>query len=699
MDSILDFVVSGAGVSGVVISKYLKENGITFLTLDKRDGIGGLWNYSDDENITTVTKNTITTSGQRITVFSDFPPHKEWTHFLRADELLQHIHEYAEHYEILGNIELNATILRVEKDEDSLWRVEYKNKNEEQKTVYARNFIVAGGAFSNKLTPLADKYSSSFDGEIYSGQQIKLNNKIKFRGKRVLVTGGGETASDMAMHAACVADKACWAIPDGLQSLSRCRTGGEFGNLKEVVFDEGPSLMRNRLHSQALSDKKWNNEYFVHKMFGANGHGVKEWIVDNYYGNKFPAKNGETIYLTHEGKIKPYRSIANISGNRVFFDNGKSEEIDMIIECTGYRKGYDYLVDESLQMPDYNKLYRGFIRTDDPSLYLLGVVRPMIGSVPAFVEYQSQYIVDLFKQSIQLPSREEMQLRIDKDMGYHMNLFQGCGRFRPDILDGFNYYPYVMSADMGRLPEDHLDGLSEEEKDKVLNTSFNAGLFLWIGDPRKQAEFIRSIEISKQTVQFRRNLVRASKKGLKMVPLFRWLDEKVFKKKNAANLLFLGKGVLHRNYLLNKKFPLLMKFINRVTRKTNIHGPFPLNHPYFTYKEIDFDATTTLDKAAFFSLSAGIFLVVNLVANLGFNLSTYLCALVFLAATYLLKLKSRKYLLLLGGLQAVAYYFLNGNHLTLEMLFAPVAYGTLIHWIVNGRRTIPCMRQEVDAML
>ena len=61
MDSILDFVVSGAGVSGVVVSKYLKENGITFLTLEKRDGIGGLWNYTDDENITTVTKKTITT--------------------------------------------------------------------------------------------------------------------------------------------------------------------------------------------------------------------------------------------------------------------------------------------------------------------------------------------------------------------------------------------------------------------------------------------------------------------------------------------------------------------------------------------------------------------------------------------------------------------------------------------------------------
>ena len=151
-----------------------------------------------------------------------FPAAQGMDAFREGDQLLQHINEYAEHYEILGNIELSATILRVEKDEDGLWRIEYQNKNEEQKTVYARNFVVAGGAFSNKLSPLADKYSSSFDGEIYSGQQIKLNNKIKFRGKRVLVTGGGETASDMAMHAACVADKACWAIPDGLHSLDRC---------------------------------------------------------------------------------------------------------------------------------------------------------------------------------------------------------------------------------------------------------------------------------------------------------------------------------------------------------------------------------------------------------------------------------------------------------------------------------------------
>ena len=128
-------------------------------------------------------------------------------------------------------------------------------------------------------------------------------------------------------------------------------------------------------------------------------------------------------------------------------------------------------------------------------------------------------------------------------------------------------------------------------------------------------------------------------------------------------------------------------------------GPFPLNHPYFTYKDIDFHGTTTFEKAVSFFLFAGIFLVLNLVENSGLHLGTSLCALVFLAVMFLLKLKRRRFLLVLGGLQAVAYYFLNGNHLTLEVLLVPIVYATLIHRIVNSRRTIPCMRQEVEAML
>lgn len=697
MERILDFVVSGAGLSGVIISKYLKENAIDFLTLEKRDGIGGIWYYSDDPNITTATRNTITTSGRRITVFSDFPPHEEWTQFLKWSEMLQHIREYAEHYGILDNVELNATILRVAKTDEDLWRVEYRNRDDELEVVHARHFVVAGGAFSGKLTPLADEYSDRFEGRIYHGQQIKLNNEIRFRGQRVLVTGGGETASDIAMHAACVAEKTCWAIPDGLQSLDRCLAleyRADPGRIEEVVFDTGPSLTRNRTHTQHLSEKPHNNEYFVHSRLGANGHGVKEWLVDNYYGNKFPTKNGETIYLVHEGKITPYRSIEDISGKRVLFDNGKSEEIDLIVECTGYKKSYDYFADEAYQTVDYEKLYRNFVHIDDPSLYILGVVRPTIGSVPAFVEYQSQYVVDLFEGRVRLPSRAEMVCRIEEDRAYHVKLFEGCGRLRPDILDGFNYYPYVMASDMGRLPEDHLSGLSEEQRDVVLHTSFNAGLFLWVGDERKQAKFIESAAVPPMTVRFRRLLTRASVKGVKRDPLFRKLDERVFKKKNAANLLFYGKGLLHRKYLLRKKIPILLRLLG----ERNC-GPFPLNHPYFTYQVIDAYSTNLLEKIAIFGLFAGVFLALSVVGNWGLQPTTFLLSVAFLAGLFLSKLRRRRALVALGVLQALASLFLMQGQVTLEMLLAPVVYGTLIHRVVRTRRSIPVLRKEVEGML
>ncbi|MGB0371269.1 MAG: NAD(P)-binding domain-containing protein [Opitutales bacterium] len=698
MNTPLDFVVSGAGMSGVIISKYLKENGISFMTMEKRDGIGGLWRYTDDENVTTVTKNTITTSGRRVTTFSDFAPHEDWGEFMTWRQLLTHIEEYAEHYGINEHIALNTEIVGVAKQEDGLWKVDYQTEGEPVKTVYSKNFVIAGGAFTQKMTPIADKFGDQFDGEIYHAQQVKMNNKIKFRGKRVLITGGGETASDMASHAACVADKAYWAIPDGLHSIDRCiavDNPEDPAMPQEMVFDEGPSLTRNHKHTQHMSDKEHNNLYYVEKSFGANGHGVKEWVVPNYYGNKFPIKNGEVIYLVHEGMIQPYSRVENIQGKTVTFENGKTEEIDMIIESTGYKKSYKYFEDQSYAMIDYDKLYRNFINIEDQSIWYLGLVRPMIGSVPAFVEYQSQYLVDLYTGKIELPSKEVMMERIAEDAEYHRNVFEGCRRFRRDILDGYTHYPYVMSKDMGRSPEDHLDGLSEEEKEKVMHTSYNSGLFLWVGDEKKRKAFIDSIHISPLTVRLRNALHKNSIIGTKMIPKLHKIDA-FFKKKNAANLLINRSGSLHRRHLIRKKFPLLQKLIDKQSRGNC--GPFPRTHPYFTYKGVDFATTPTSDKLAIAALLLGLFFGANLVGNLGFNLPSFLAAPIFIAGLFALKPKKRKVLLGIGLVHAAACYFLNGFGLSLELLFVPAIYAVVIAKIMNLRKSIPVMREEVAAM-
>ena len=596
------FVVSGCGYAGVIVSKYLKENDIDFLAIEQRDGIGGLWRYSDDEDVTTCTQYTITTSGKHITSFSDFQPSKQYKSFLKWSDVLESIEEYADHFKIMDNVLLNTQIQHVKRvdgdagDRETAvnWEVSFCTHGNKSETVTCEKFIVGGGAFAVRRTPLLDKFGKSFDGEFLHSQQIKLNNNYKFRGKRILVVGGGETASDMIMHAACVSDKAIWCIPSGLHSIDRNTTLNIDGEVTELVWEELYSLKGSYTYTQHESDRPENNQHTIHSCLGANGHGVKEWICDNYYYNKFPIKDGEPLYLLHQGKITPYRTVTNIDGNVVTFDNGKKESVDMIIECEGYKKTFSYFQDNAYQEPDYEALYRNIIHVDNPNLLYLGMVRPLIGSVPCYLEVQSQYIVDVHKKRVVLPAKMTMIERIQEDQKWHKNLFQGCSRFRPDIVDTFTQYPHTLSKDMNRYPESHYSEISAQDKVKIETAPYNPGLFLWVGDSNKHDEFVKRHCFVNETVR----LGRIFRKTMSVIgrvpePMLQWCDRNVFGQKNATHLLVYGQGMLRRMYRMRQFLPCTTTAMFPIMRK--YLGPFPLNHSYYEYKQISLSETTALD--------------------------------------------------------------------------------------------------------
>ena len=52
-----DVIIIGGGVSGIITSKYLAENGLGHhVVLESRHSFGGVWLYSDDGQTTTVVK-------------------------------------------------------------------------------------------------------------------------------------------------------------------------------------------------------------------------------------------------------------------------------------------------------------------------------------------------------------------------------------------------------------------------------------------------------------------------------------------------------------------------------------------------------------------------------------------------------------------------------------------------------------------
>lgn len=64
--------VIGAGPTGLLATKNMKEQGFDVTTFERRAYVGGLWKHSD-EDIITVNPNTVFNSSRFRCAFTDFP--------------------------------------------------------------------------------------------------------------------------------------------------------------------------------------------------------------------------------------------------------------------------------------------------------------------------------------------------------------------------------------------------------------------------------------------------------------------------------------------------------------------------------------------------------------------------------------------------------------------------------------------------
>ena len=121
-----DVTVIGAGWSGIVACKYMLEEGLSVVALEKREDIGGVWLYSDDPNITTVMQSTRTTSSSTVTEMSDFPMPEEIGMFPHQRDIWNYLHSYAETFNLMPHIKLNTEVETVEKRGET-WHVSCSN--------------------------------------------------------------------------------------------------------------------------------------------------------------------------------------------------------------------------------------------------------------------------------------------------------------------------------------------------------------------------------------------------------------------------------------------------------------------------------------------------------------------------------------------------------------------------------------------
>ena len=181
--------VIGAGPSGLVFCKNLKQAGITFECFDASRSVGGIWDVEADGVGGGYRSLQTNTSIEKMR-YSDFPFPENTPDFPSHGQMLDYFNGYADHFGLRPHIRLNCRVRSADLTADGAWRITLDDGEVKD----FRACIVATGQYGSRRWPNPEP-PGDFDGEvIHSADYLDPVTPIDCRNKRVVVVGVGSSA-------------------------------------------------------------------------------------------------------------------------------------------------------------------------------------------------------------------------------------------------------------------------------------------------------------------------------------------------------------------------------------------------------------------------------------------------------------------------------------------------------------------------
>ncbi|MEO8448682.1 MAG: NAD(P)-binding domain-containing protein [Gemmatimonadota bacterium] len=375
-------VIIGAGPSGLAAVKALLDAGISpIVVYEKGDRVGGNWVYTAREGHSSVFDTTHIISSKALSQYSDFPMPADYPDYPSHRQLLSYFEGYAQRFELERVIEFGREVTRVESGPDGGWRVELADGT----TVLSDAVLVASG---HHWDPRWPTYPGEFTGRYLHSHQYKTAEP--FRGERVLVIGGGNSACDIAVETSRLAAHTGLSLRRGYYIVPKFM----FGQPPDVMNDRMqwiPSPIRRRLH------------YWTWRLMtgGNEPYGLPE--PDHAMLTSHPVVNSELLYFIRHGRVQPYPDIARFDGGRVHFVDGRSESFDTVIAATGFRINFPFLDPTLADFAEGDvPLYLRVFHPQRPSLAFIGLVQPA-GCIWPLAEAQAKLVAQHLTGEYRLP--------------------------------------------------------------------------------------------------------------------------------------------------------------------------------------------------------------------------------------------------------------------------------------------------------
>ena len=376
--------------------------------------------------------------------FSDFPPKDKTIKYWSKAEYYEYLSDYAQHFQLHPHIKLGTVVKDANLNNDKKWEVVLASTtaSTDEKDGVLQTFdylIVATGANQKPvLPPIFDGFKGEIlhSSDYHSGQQVK--------GKKVLVVGTGESASDVAHSAGKVASSVTvWGrhYPSMAPRFNRDMIyDSNCDELEHLAHQEDDLLPNNILETMATSRIVRNLPLGVwstclHMLLDdvKNKHGdhsaqrvLYDLDVTSYIPDKsssdtatVPTKSMIMAVAAARGEIDiAVAPRISCEGSKItfhepsYFGNDFTKDpdeididVDVIVACTGYGVDLSWLNTPSGHISPSPRTW--FKHCFPPSMgehvAFLGYARPHSGGIPQCSEMLARYIAQLRIGAVELP--------------------------------------------------------------------------------------------------------------------------------------------------------------------------------------------------------------------------------------------------------------------------------------------------------
>lgn len=184
-------VIVGGGPSGLAVGACLKQQGIPFVILERADCIASLWQKRTYDRLKLHLP-------KQFCQLPNFPFPDHYPEYPTKRQFIEYLESYAKNFDIKPHF--NETVESAKYDEACrLWRVKTVSTNgsiRSEVEYICQWLVVATGENAERVVPEIDGLKD-FGGEILHACDYKSGEK--FRGKKVLVVGCGNSGMEVSL--------------------------------------------------------------------------------------------------------------------------------------------------------------------------------------------------------------------------------------------------------------------------------------------------------------------------------------------------------------------------------------------------------------------------------------------------------------------------------------------------------------------